>query len=100
MYTTYGFWTIENCVRMMNAPPGCNKTPVTMLRVVYNIMLIVGAYPAIIFTLGVIFFTCLIPYCFYDRLQKSRSARAEEENAKKLITQMFKVKYNEKVLTY
>lgn len=66
-YSTYGFWTLENFLRMLQAPAECGKTPVSILKLVYHITLIVGAFPAIVFTLGLIFFACFIPYVFYER---------------------------------
>ena len=64
---TFGFWTLENFVRMIQAPPACGKEPVTILKLVYHVTLIIGAFPAIVFILGTVLFACFIPYFFYER---------------------------------
>lgn len=64
---TFGFWTLENFTRIVQAPPACGKEPVTILKLIYHVTLIIGAFPAIVFILGAILFTCFIPWFFYDR---------------------------------
>ena len=67
--TSFGFWTLENFFRMIQAPPTCGKAPICIVKIVYHVVLIIGAFPAIVFILGVLFFTCFVPYCLYERLQ-------------------------------
>lgn len=64
---TFGFWTLENFLRMIQAPPACGKEPVTILKLVYHVTLIIGAFPAIVFIIGTVLFACFIPYFFYER---------------------------------
>ena len=68
---TFGFWTLENFMRMIQAPPACGKEPVTVLKLVYHVTLIVGAFPAIVFLIGTVLFACFIPYFFYERFQRA-----------------------------
>ena len=68
---TFGFWTLENFVRMVQAPPACGKEPVTLVKLAYHVTLIIGAFPAIVFILGTILFTCFVPYFFYERFQRA-----------------------------
>ena len=66
-YLTFGFWTLENFFRMVQAPPTCGKAPVSIVKLVYHVILIVGAFPAIVFILSLITITCFLPYCLYER---------------------------------
>ena len=72
---TFGFWTLENFFRMVQAPPACGKAPVCIVKIVYHVVLIIGAFPAIVFILGVVFFTCFVPYCLYERFQQKQERR-------------------------
>ena len=71
-HTTFGFWTIENVIRMIYSPPICGKAPVTILKLIYNITLVLGAFPAVVFALGLVFMGFLIPYMFFERYQRHR----------------------------
>ena len=64
---TFGFWTLSNFFKMVQAPPACGKAPVSIVKLAYHVVLIIGAFPAIVFILGVVFFTCFVPYCLYER---------------------------------
>ena len=68
---TFGFWTLENFVRMLQASNACGKEPVTIVKLIYHVTLIIGAFPAIVFILGTVLFTCFIPYFLYERFQRS-----------------------------
>ena len=99
-HSTFGFWTLENFFRMIKAPATCGKAPVSILKLVYHITLIVGAFPAIVFILGIVFFAALIPYCFYDKFQRARQARENQRKQREMLDAMFKVKWDSKSLTY
>ena len=70
--TSFGFWTIENFVRIFSAPPACGKSPIQLdlYKTVYHIVLIIGACPAVVFVFGLIFFIFFIPFSLYERFQK------------------------------
>ena len=99
-YATFGSWTLENFYKMIQAPSACGRVQVSLIKLVYHITLIVGAFPAVLVVLGVIFFACLIPYCFYDKYQKARAERESQRKAKEMLNAMFKVKWDSSVLTY
>ena len=69
---TFGFWTLENFFRMVQAPPACGKAPVCIVKLVYHVILIIGAFPAIVFILALVFITCFLPYLFYERFQRGQ----------------------------
>lgn len=66
-HATFGFWTLENFFRMVQAPPACGKAPISIVKLVYHVVLIIGAFPAIVFILGAVVLTCLVPYALYER---------------------------------
>ncbi len=97
---TFGFWTLENFVRMLQAPAACGKEPVTLLKLVYNVTLIIGAFPAIVFILGTVLFTCFIPYFFYERFQRGQRARQQQRKMTEMLDEMFTVKWSAKKLSH
>lgn len=99
-HATFGFWTLENFFRMVQAPPACGKTPLNLLKIVYHLTLIIGAFPAIVFILGLVFFTCCIPYFVYERVQRASQLRQQQRKTTEMLRSMFKVKWNAKTLTY
>ena len=64
---TFGFWTLENFFRLIQSPAVCGREPMNMVKLVYHITLIVGAFPAVVFLLGSVLFACFIPYFFVER---------------------------------
>ena len=98
--TTFGFWTLENFFRMVQAPPTCGKAPVGVIKLVYHVVLIIGAFPAILFLLGVVFFLCFVPYCLYERFQRTQQQRQARRRTTVMLQEMFKIKWTPQVLTY
>ena len=71
----FGFWTLENFLRIIQASPACGKEPVTVMKLVYHVTLIIGAFPAIVFIIGTVLFACFIPYFFYEMFQRAQHDR-------------------------
>ena len=70
------------------------------MKLAYHVTLIIGAFPAIVFILGTILFTCFVPYFFYERFQRAQRARASQRKTKDMLKEMFTVKWNPKTLSH
>mmetsp|Transcript_28623 Transcript_28623/g.33622 ORF Transcript_28623/g.33622 Transcript_28623/m.33622 type:complete len:175 (+) Transcript_28623:315-839(+) len=72
---TFGFWTLENFIRLVQSPSVCGREPMNMVKLVYHITLIIGAFPAVVFIIGTVLFACFIPYFFFERFQRAQRSR-------------------------
>ena len=59
-----------------------------------------GAFPAIIFVIGILFVVCLIPYLFYEKYQRDREKRESMRKTNEMLGEMFKLKWDKTTLTY
>ena len=96
----FGFWTIQNFALMVDAPVECNRTPFSLIKLSYHITLIFGAFPAIICTVGTLFFACFLPYFIYERFQSERLRRQERAATKKIFKTLFRAVYDPRTFTF
>ena len=86
----FGFWTLQNFSLMIEASNACDRTPFSLIKLTYHVLLIFGAFPAIILTVGFVFFMCFLPYFVYEKFQRERRRRQERVRTQKLLKSLFR----------
>jgi len=97
---TFGMWTLANFFMMINAPVECGAVPFSLIKLSYHVLLIIGAFPAIMFMLGVFFFTCFMPYYFYDRIRRRTARRAERVRTREMLKSLYRCEFDPARFTF
>ena len=70
-HATFAFWTLKNFLWMTKAPKECEDDPLTFLKLVYYVTMIIGSNP----TIAVLFFAVILalslPFYLYTEVRKA-----------------------------
>ena len=92
---TFGLWTLLNFFMMVRAPAQCGAVPFSLIKLSYHILLIIGAFPSIMFLLGIFFLGCFIPYYCVNKVRRTAERRAERARTKQMLKSLFRVEYGD-----
>ena len=77
-YVTYGVWTVLNYLKYVQAPESCIDAKYTLMKAVYNVAMVVGAFPAVLLTVFLLFSSFYVPYIAVRNCLSARTRYMEK----------------------
>ena len=93
-YVAYGIWTLDNYISYLAAPLTCATAKISLIKTAYNLAMVMGAFPAIVLTVTLLFGCLYVPYALYINQKEARKRRREKEFVKKMLESLYRSKWS------